>query len=131
MTRRSVPREGVGAPDGAGLSFELGIGAENAPDRERTLRKTFLTAHKQRVSTRKEFFKVSLAYVRSEAEQMDVETQWTVEAAAGEYPESLATERALVEDQEMRDEWLLNNLSDLEDIPQSTDSDDYAISLPH
>jgi hypothetical protein len=134
MTRRLEPRDRVRELGDASVPFEFDIHAmiysEDAPNLERTLQKTFLKSQMNKVNPRKEFFKVSLADIRGEVEHLGVETHWTIAAAARDYRESLAIERAMRENPESHEEWLQHQLAAVDEIAQSIESEDYALSSP-
>lgn len=134
MTRRLEPRDRVRELGDASVPFEFDIHAmiysEDAPNFERTLQKFFLKSQMNKVNPRKEFFKVSLAEIRGVVEQMGIEAHWTIAAAARDYRESLAIERTMRENPEAQSEWLLHQMEAVDEITQSIEPEDSAISSP-
>lgn len=132
MTRRLEPRDRVRELGDASVPFIFDIHAmiysEDAPNLERTLQKSFLKLQVNKVNPRKEFFKVSLADIRGKVEQLGVETYWTIAAAAKDYRESLAIERAMRENPEAQSEWLQYQMVAVDEIAESIESEDYALS---
>jgi hypothetical protein len=76
------------------------IFSENAPELETALHRHFLTSQVNKVNPRKEFFRVPITTIRQELEKLNINTRWTITAAAKEYRETLALERTIQEDPE-------------------------------
>jgi hypothetical protein len=53
-----------------------------------------------KVNPRKEFFRVPIGKIREQLDKLGITARWTLTAAAKEYRESLAIERALNDDPE-------------------------------
>jgi predicted RND superfamily exporter protein len=87
---------------------------------EKELHKNFLRMQLNKVNPRKEFFKVTLKEIREEIEKLNIITKWTMAAAAREYRESLAIERAIVNDQQKQKEWensqILNQDNNVQEV---------------
>lgn len=134
MTRRLEPVDRVRELGDASVPFEFDIHAmiysEDAPTLEKTLHKFFLRAQMNKVNTRKEFFRVSLADIRSEVERMNVDTHWTITAAARDYRESLAIERAMLENPEVREEWIEQQLVAVDEIAREDAAVEDSVSAP-
>jgi len=134
MTRRLEPLDRVRELGNASVPFVFDIHAmiysDDAPNLERKLQKSFLKSQVNKVNPRKEFFKVSLADIRGKVEQLGVETYWTIAAAAKDYRESLAIERAMAENPEIQRDWLRHQIVAVDEIAESIESEDYALSYP-
>ena len=96
------------------MPFEFDVHAlilsDDAPALERALHKHFLSAQLNKVNPRKEFFRAPLSLIRQELEKLGVQTSWTMAAAAIEYRESLAIEKAIKDDQASYQAWLNRQL---------------------
>lgn len=111
QTRRPDPQERVDELGDASVPFEFDIHAliesENAPALEHRIHKKFLAMQVNKVNTRKEFFRVTLAEIHQEVERLkhgeDFTIKvWTDKAVATEYKESLDIEN----DPEKKEKWL-------------------------
>ena len=104
LTRRLEPIDRVHELGNASVPFGFDVHAmifsENAPELETSLHRHFLTSQVNKVNPRKEFFRVPIVTIREELEKLNIQTQWTLTAAAKEYKETLALERTLHEDPE-------------------------------
>jgi hypothetical protein len=89
------------------------IFSENAPELETALHRHFLTSQVNKVNPRKEFFRVPIATIREELDKLNINTRWTMTAAAKEYRETLALERTLREDPEKGYELLQQQTNDI------------------
>lgn len=120
MTRRLEPRDRVRELGDASVPFEFDIHAmiysEDAPSLEKTLHKTFLRVQMNKVNPRKEFFRVSLSEIRKEAENLGIEAQWTLAAAAREFRESLSIERAIFENPGKQADWLEHQIKAVDEL---------------
>lgn len=132
MTRRLEPQDRVRELGDASVPFDFDIHAmifsEDAPSLERTLQKSFLRSQMNKVNPRKEFFKVSLTDIRGMVDKMGVEAHWTIAAAAKDYRESLAIERAMLENPEVQKEWLSHQMVIVDEMVPSIESDDYVVA---
>ena len=104
LTRRLDPVDRIHELSNASVPFSFDIHAmifsENAPELETALHRHFLTSQVNKLNPRKEFFRVPIARIRQELENLDIKTRWTMTAAAKEYRETLSLERTLQEDPE-------------------------------
>ena len=109
MTRRLEPLDRVRELGDASVPFPFDVHAmiwsENAPTLETDLHKYFLDSQLNKVNPRKEFFKLSLKDIRDKIDGMNVQTKWTMIAEATEYRESIAIEKAMKSDSELRKSW--------------------------
>lgn len=109
LTRRLEPFERVKELGDASVPFEFDVHAmifsDDAPTLEKNLHKKFLRMQLNKVNPRKEFFKVSLNEIREEIEKLNLNVKWTMIAAAKQYKESKAIERAIQADVSKRREW--------------------------
>ncbi len=104
LTRRLDPVDRIHELSNASVPFSFDIHAlifsENAPELETALHRHFLTSQVNKLNPRKEFFRVPIARIRQELENLEIKTRWTTTAAAKEYRETLSLERTLQEDPE-------------------------------
>lgn len=114
MTRRLEPRDRVRELGDASVPFEFDIHAmlysEDAPGLERALHRRFLRMQMNKVNPRKEFFRVSLADIRREAEAMGLTAHWTMTAEAHDYRETLRVEQQILENPEVERDWTEHQL---------------------
>lgn len=126
LTRRLEPLDRVRELGDSSVPFEFDVHAlifsENAPALETQLHRHFVMNQVNKVNYRKEFFRASLADIRREIEGLGLQGSWTMKAAAREYHESLAIEKAISEDAGARDLWLNRQL--LLDPVDLTESDE-------
>lgn len=131
MTRRLEPKDRVRELGDASVPFEFDIHAmiysEDAPGLEKTLHRSFLKTQMNKVNPRKEFFKVSLADIRSEVEALGATVHWTMTAAAKDFRESLAIERALLTNPESQKEWLQQQIEVVNSMGPIEDEGDLAL----
>jgi hypothetical protein len=80
---------------------------------ETALHRHFLTSQVNKVNPRKEFFRVAIATIREELEKLNINTRWTMTAAAKEYRETLALERTIQVDPEKGYELLQQQMTDI------------------
>jgi hypothetical protein len=95
MTRRLEPLDRVKELGDASVPFSFDVHAmlysEDAPALEKELHRRFNREAVNKVNSRKEFFRTSLAEIKQMVELQDVtEVHWTMKAEAAEYRESLA-----------------------------------------
>jgi hypothetical protein len=117
LTRRLDPIDRVHELSNASVPFSFDVHAmifsENAPELETALHRHFLTSQVNKVNPRKEFFRVPIATIREELDKLNINTRWTMTAAAKEYRETLALERTLREDPEKGYELLQQQTNDI------------------
>lgn len=115
LTRRLDPLERIRELGDSSVPFEFDVHAlifsEDAPGLETRLHRHFVMAQMNKVNHRKEFFRVDLAHIRSEIESLGLEAAWTMTAAAREYRETLAIQRAIDEDPAAREAWVNRQLA--------------------
>lgn len=126
MTRRLEPLDRVKELGDASVPFEFDVHAmiysEDAPAFERALHKKFLRLQMNKVNPRKEFFKVSLADIKSEIDKMKINAKWTMAAEARQYKESLAIEADIAKDKNKQIEWERHQLL-ADPVTAETDED--------
>lgn len=114
LTRRLEPLDRIRELGDSSVPFEFDVHAlifaEDAPGLEHQLHKHFVFAQVNKVNHRKEFFRVDLAQIREEIEGLGLTAQWTMAAAAREFRESQAIERAIAKDPVARDAWVKRQL---------------------
>ncbi|PCH96917.1 MAG: ATPase [Gammaproteobacteria bacterium] len=103
MTRRLEPLDRVKELGDASVPFSFDVHAmlysEDAPALEKELHRRFNREAVNKVNSRKEFFRTSLAEIKQMVELQGVtEVHWTMKAEAAEYRESLAIEAAQQEE---------------------------------
>ena len=111
LTRRPEPQDRVDELGGASVPFEFDIHAliesENAPALEHKLHKQLLPLQLNKINSRKEFFRVSLADIHGEVEKLNQGEDftvklWTEKAIATEYRDSLDIEN----DPQKKENWV-------------------------
>lgn len=114
LTRRLEPIDRIKELGDSSVPFEFDIHAmifsEDAPSLENQLHKHFVVMQMNKVNYRKEFFRVDLGHIREEVEKFGLTAKWTMAAAAQEYHESLAIEKAINEDPARREAWIKRQL---------------------
>ncbi len=115
LTRRLEPLDRVKELSDASVPFDFDVHAvifsEDAPALETQLHKQFLMSQVNKVNYRKEFFRIDLAQIREEIDNLGIEAHWTMTAEAAEYRESLAIEQAIKDDPEAREAWANRQLT--------------------
>lgn len=115
LTRRLEPLDRVRELGDSSVPFEFDVHAlifsEDAPAVETRLHRHFLLRQMNKVNHRKEFFRVSLKEIRDEVSTLGLTASWTMTAAAKEYRESLAIEKAIADDPTAREAWLRRQLT--------------------
>lgn len=115
MTRRLEPQDRIRELGDASVPFEFDVHAmlwtEDAPALERELHRRFVRSQVNKVNPRKEFFRVSVAELKTCVEGLGLETTWTVTAAAAQYRETLAIERALKEGAAIAQHWIRDQMA--------------------
>lgn len=109
MTRRLEPLDRVKELGDASVPFPFDVHAiietDDAPALETNLHKALSLMQMNKVNPRKEFFKVQLADIRALVEKAGLKANWTIEAAATEYKETLAIEEEMRNDPEAKKKW--------------------------
>jgi hypothetical protein len=82
------------------------LASDDAPALETALHRRFVERQVNKVNKRKEFFRVSLAELRKAADELGLETPWTLSAEAAQYRETLALEQAMKTDADLKRNWL-------------------------
>lgn len=115
MTRRLDPMDRVRELGDASVPFPFDVHAiiesEDAPALENTLHKALALMQVNKVNPRKEFFRVSLADIHTMVDKMGLKANWTMEAAAAEYRETLAIEESMKNDPDAKRRWEEYNAS--------------------
>ena len=110
MTRRLDPMDRVWELGDASVPFEFDVHAlissDDAPGLESKLHNEMAVARINKVNLRKEFFRLTVAEVRSAIDTLGVKAEWTMAAKAQEYRESLALDESFKKDPEARRRWL-------------------------
>jgi hypothetical protein len=109
----------------ASVPFEFDVHAlikcEDAPALEHALHKRFVRNQVNKVNVRREFFRVSLAEICQEANNMGLEVAWTMLAEAREFRETQAIERALANKTIDEGAWVQQQIkADLSTTPRPT-----------
>ncbi len=114
LTRRLDPLERVAELGDASVPFRFDvhalIEADDAPALERELHEAFAINQVNKMNWRKEFFRVSLGDIRNRVAGMGKPADWTMEAAAREYHETLALEHRLATDSEFKANWMAEQM---------------------
>lgn len=109
MTRRLTPEDRVKELGDASVPFEFDVHAmiqcDNAPALEKELHKKFMHMQVNKVNPRKEFFKVSLADIKSAIDTMNHTVKWTLTAEARQFRESQTIELEIKNDIQKKLEW--------------------------
>lgn len=110
MTRRLEPIDRIRELGDASVPFSFDVHAmiwsEDAPALERELHKRFVTRQINKVNPRKEFFRIAATEIRDYIESIGCQAIWTLTAEAVQYRETIAIEKALVENTQTAHEWL-------------------------
>lgn len=126
MTRRLEPIDRVRELGDASVPFEFDVHSmifsDNAPGLERQLHKKFLRLQMNKVNPRKEFFKVTLAEIKAEVENMNINAKWTMTAEARQFKESLVIEQAILNDKQKQLEWEQHQLQ-IDPVTVETDEE--------
>jgi regulator of replication initiation timing len=109
MTRRLEPLDRVRELGDASVPFEFDVHAmiysQDAPRLETFLHKMFILNQVNKVNQRKEFFRVPIKEIKAYIEKMGIEAKWTITAEARQYSETLALEKSIQENENVRMEW--------------------------
>jgi hypothetical protein len=110
LTRRWDPEERVHELFSAGLPFPFDIHAkissDNAPLLERELHNRFAFQKTNKVNSFKEFFNVSCLDIKEAVESLGISADWTIEAKAQQYEESLKIARQIEDGSLSKHEYL-------------------------
>jgi Meiotically Up-regulated Gene 113 (MUG113) protein/uncharacterized protein DUF4041 len=110
LTRRLDPTERIRELGNASVPFPFDVHAmiasEDAPALETALHRRFLERQVNKMNNRKEFFKVDLTELRQILDQLGIEANWTLEAEATQYRETLALEQAMKTDMDLKKKWI-------------------------
>ncbi len=110
LTRRLDPQERVRELGDASVPFPFDVHAvlasDDAPALETALHRRFVERQVNKVNKRKEFFRVNLTELKRAADELALETSWTLSAEAAQYRETLALERAMKTDADLKRKWL-------------------------
>jgi hypothetical protein len=98
---------------------------EDAPALEHALHRHFLASQMNKTNTRKEFFRVPLQVIREEIDKLGIQASWTMAAAAAEYRQSLAIDKAIKDDPASYQAWVNKQLV-LEARAEALDEGDMA-----
>jgi T5orf172 domain/Domain of unknown function (DUF4041) len=110
LTRRLDPNERIRELGDASVPFPFDVHAvlasDDAPALETALHRRFVERQVNKVNKRKEFFRVNLTELRKAADELGLETSWTLSAEAAQYRETLALEQAMKSDADLKRKWL-------------------------
>lgn len=133
LTRRLEPRDRVRELGDASVPFEFDVHAmipsDDAPALERALHRHFLATQINKVNPRKEFFRSQLSSIREEVDSLGISAVWTMTAAATQFRESQAIERAINADPTALKAWLDHQLV-LDPVSYETDEEEEVSALP-
>ena len=114
LTRRLEPLDRIRELGDSSVPFDFDVHAlifaEDAPAAETRLPRHVLLKQLNKVNHRKEFFRVTLREIRDEITSLGLEASWTMTAAAREYRESQAIERAIAADPSAKEAWMKRQL---------------------
>ena len=114
LTRRLEPLDRIRELGDSSVPFEFDVHAlifsEDAPALECQLHRHFLLNQINKVNHRKEFFRATIDEIRKEIESLQLTAHWTMTAAAQEYRETLAIERAIAADPAAKEAWMKRQL---------------------
>jgi len=132
LTRRLEPLDRVKELGDASVPFSFDVHAmiysENAPKLETQLHRTFIEMQMNKVNPRKEFFRVTLADIKTEIEKLGLQTKWTMVAEATEYRESLAIEKEITSDETKHINWKRHQMEFEEDFGPAMSEDNETTS---
>jgi len=114
LTRRLEPLDRIHELGDASVPFPFDVHAmilsEDAPALEHALHRHFLAAQMNKTNPRKEFFRVPIKTIREEIEKLGIQASWTMTAAASEYRESLAIDKAIKDNPAKYQAWVSKQL---------------------
>jgi len=115
MTRRLDPMDRVRELGDASVPFNFDVHAmiehDDAPALESMLHKHFVLNRINKVNHRREFFRATAEEIKQQVDAFGLNVHWTMAAEARQYYETLAIEKAISENPEMRNAWINNELS--------------------
>jgi hypothetical protein len=127
LTRRLEPLDRVRELGDASVPFPFDVHAmiqsEDAPALEHSLHKLFLQNQVNKVNSRKEFFRLSIADIKKSVDELKADVRWTLTAEARDYRETLALEDALKNDPNYRQRWVDRQL----ELEMETENEDELI----
>jgi len=110
QTRRLDPMERIWELGDASVPFDFDVHAlittDDAPGLESILHERFVLSQVNKMNWRKEFFRVDLTSIRDAVEDMGLNAEWTMTAAAQQFRETQALERQLASDPDFRQRWI-------------------------
>lgn len=126
MTRRLEPLDRVRELGDASVPFPFDVHAmvwsEDAPSLETALHKHFAINQVNKINFRKEFFNVPIKTIREEMENLGItDVSWTMLAEAREYRETMALEKQIANNPEMRDAWLARDVNRISGIERNSE----------
>ncbi|MBA4039994.1 MAG: DUF4041 domain-containing protein [Planctomyces sp.] len=141
MTRRLDPMDRIWELSDASVPFDFDVHAiiqtDDAPDLELKIHNALLIKQVNKINRRKEYYRVAISDIRGVFESLGVQAAWTLLAEAREYHETLALERQMAENPQVRQAWLTRQLdtsvlsseirrfsSEAVDDPEPTDNPD-------
>lgn len=114
QTRREVPMERIDELGDASVPFSFDVHAliatEDAPRLEGAIHTKLIEHQVNKMNWRKEFFRVDLGVIRSVVDELGVSAEWTMEAAAEDYRNTLALESKMAVDPVERERWMAEQL---------------------
>jgi chromosome segregation ATPase len=124
QTRRKEWQERIDELGDASVPFAFDvhavIEADNAPRLEGAIHAKLVEYQVNKMNWRKEFFRVDLATIRKVVEGLGVAAEWTMEAAAEDYRNTLALEARMADDPAERERWIQEQLGiEFEAAPQA------------
>lgn len=109
MTRRLDPMDRVKELGDASVPFPFDVHAiiesDDAPALETKLHRALSLMQVNKVNPRKEFFRIQLSDIRTLVEKAGLTANWTLEAAAAEYRETLVLEEEMRNDPNAKKKW--------------------------
>ena len=109
MTRRLEPMDRVRELGDASVPFPFDVHAiiesDDAPTLEAQLHQELALAQMNKVNPRKEFFKIQLSTIKALVDAKGLQANWTMRAEAAQYYETLAIEKQMQDDPEMKAKW--------------------------
>ncbi len=110
QTRRLIPMDRIWELGDASVPFDFDVHAlittDDAPGLEGILHERFVLGQVNKMNWRKEFFRVDLTEIRNAVQDMGLEADWTMTAAAQQFRETQALEEQFKRDPELRDRWV-------------------------
>jgi chromosome segregation ATPase len=114
QTRRKEWQERIDELGDASVPFGFDvhtvIEAENAPQLEGAIHAKLVEYQVNKMNWRKEFFRVDLVTIRNVLSELGIAAEWTMEAAAEDYRNTLALEARMAADPLERERWIQEQL---------------------